>query len=86
MTVTIVPTSTAMMNVRGSSVTPLVAADPKTESSALAMRMPTTNPRIDATKPGHRRLDEHRRHHLRPRRAERAQQVPAHECAARRGC
>ena len=50
-TVTMVPTRTAMMKVRGSSVTPLVAADPNTDSRSLAMRMPTTNPRIDATSP-----------------------------------
>ena len=51
MTVTIVPTSTAMMNVRGSRVTPPVDAEPKTDSSARAMRMPTKKPRIDATNP-----------------------------------
>ena len=51
MTVTIVPTSTATMNVRGTRVTPPVDAEPKTESRARAIRMPTKKPRIDATTP-----------------------------------
>ncbi len=51
MTVTMVPTSTATMNVRGSSVIPVVAVDPNTDSNARAMRMPTPNPSIDATNP-----------------------------------
>ena len=51
MTVTIVPTSTAMMKVRGTKVTPPVDAEPKTDSRARAIRMPTKKPRIDATKP-----------------------------------
>ena len=51
MTVTIVPTSTAMMKVRGSNVTAPVEAEPKTDSRARAIRMPTTKPRIDATNP-----------------------------------
>ena len=51
MTVTIVPTRTAMMKVRGSRVTPPVEADPKTDSRARAMRIPTKKPRIDATNP-----------------------------------
>jgi hypothetical protein len=51
MTVTMVPTSTATMTVRGSRVTAPVEADPKTESSALAIRMPTAKPRIDAINP-----------------------------------
>ena len=38
-TVTMVPTSTAMMKVRGRSVTPPVDAEPNTESSARAMRI-----------------------------------------------
>jgi hypothetical protein len=46
-----VPTSTEMMTVRGSSVTLLVALEPNSDSRAFAMRMPTPNPSRDAMSP-----------------------------------
>ena len=74
MTVTMVPTSTATMNVRGSSVTPLVAVEPNTDSSALGdedAHAESENRRDEA---GDRGLHEHRCHDLRARCAQGAQQ------------
>ena len=85
-TVTIVPTSTAMMKRARQQRDAAVAAEPKTESSSLGDEDADHEAEDRRDEPGERRLDEHRP--SAPARASHRARAatPAPACAARRGC